>query len=127
MKSSIEYRKILNDPMWNDDEEYLRHAVYDEIKAGIGDVIAFVRCYDEEDYIDLLEMFEIAEIWIDSSYGTGYKKNENAKTLARHMAKTLTNSMYFNRSFEISSSAKTSIIIKNIGAILSTFSEEDEQ
>ncbi|EKY26556.1 hypothetical protein [Clostridium celatum] len=124
MKSSAEYRKILNDPIWEDDEDYIRENVYDEIKVGIGDVIAFVKCYDEGEYVDLLEMFEVAEIWIDSTYGEGYKKNENAKTLARHMAKTLTNSMYFNRSFEISSSAKTSIIIKNIGAKLACFEEE---
>lgn len=69
MKSSAEYRKILNNPIWEDDEDYIRENVYDEIKVGIGDVIAFVKCYDEGEYVDLLEMFEVAEIWIDSTYG----------------------------------------------------------
>lgn len=127
MKSSIDYRKIVDDPILNDEEHYeenfFKEEVYNEIKAEIGDVISYVRCYDPEHYLDILEMFEVAQLWIDATYGTGYKSDENAVVLARHLAKTLVSSMFFNRSFEIASNDKTSIIVRNIGAKLSLFED----
>lgn len=119
MKTSLEYRRLLAEDSMDIEE------VYEDIQVEIGDIISFVKCYDPEECLDLLGMVEVAEAWVDRSYGAGYKNNEQAKILARHMIKTLVNSMYFNRSFEIPSNAKTSAIINNIGAILSSF-EEDE-
>lgn len=119
MKTSLEYRRLLAEGSMDIEE------VYEEIQVEIGDIISFVKCYDPEECLDLLGMTEVAEVWVDRSYGSAYKKDEQAKILARHMVKTLVNSMYFNRSFEVPSNAKTSAVINNIGAILSSF-EEDE-
>ena len=119
MKTSLEYRRLLAEGSMDIEE------IYEEIQVEIGDIISFVKCYDPEECLDLLGMTEVAEAWVNKSYGTAYKKDEQAKILARHMISTLVNSMYFNRSFEVPSNAKTSAVINNIGAILSTF-EEDE-
>lgn len=122
LKNSLDYRLIINSNSVN--YEYLKEKVYDEIRNEISDILDFIRCYEEEDYIIVYEMCEVAEIWIDATAGTEYKKHSEAVIMARQLVRTLVNSMFYNRSFEISSSAKTSIIVKNIIAYLSSFSEE---
>lgn len=119
--SSDEYRDILaNDPT----EEQIEK-IKKEINSELQDVVSFckVDCDDVEELVDIVEFTEIADIYLESTVGTGFKENEKTLKLARILVKRLVNSMYFNRSYEISSSAKTDIITKNILSKLSNLEE----
>ena len=120
--SSEDYRETLaNNPTESDIEE-IRAEIVEELQ----DIISYCRIDrdDIEELVDLVEFTEVAVIWIDSTVGEGYKKNKKAAKSARLLVKRLVNSMYFNRSIEISSSAKTDIITKNILSKLANMGEE---
>lgn len=119
--SSDEYRDILaNDPT----EEQIEK-IKKEINSELQDVVSFckVDCDDVEELVDIVEFTEIADIYLESTVGTGFKENEKTLKLARILVKRLVNSMYFNRSYEIASSVKTDIITKNILSKLSNLEE----
>lgn len=120
--SSEDYRETLaNNPTESDIEE-IRAEIVEELQ----DIISYCRIDsdDIEELVDLVEFTEVAVIWIDSTVGEGYKKNKKVAKSARLLVKRLVNSMYFNRSIEISSSAKTDIITKNILSKLANMGEE---
>ena len=120
--SSKDYRETLaNNPTESDIEE-IRAEIVEELQ----DIISYCRIDsdDIEELVDLVEFTEVAVIWIDSTVGEGYKKNKKAAKSARLLVKRLVNSMYFNRSIEISSSAKTDIITKNILSKLANMGDE---
>lgn len=120
--SSEDYRETLaNNPTESDIEE-IRAEIVEELQ----DIISYCRIDsdDIEELVDLVEFTEVAVIWIDSTVGEGYKKNKKAVKSARLLVKRLVNSMYFNRSIEISSSAKTDIITKNILSKLANMGDE---
>lgn len=120
--SSEDYRETLvNNPTESDIEE-IRAEIVEELQ----DIISYCRIDsdDIEELVDLVEFTEVAVIWIDSTVGEGYKKNKKAAKSARLLVKRLVNSMYFNRSIEISSSAKTDIITKNILSKLANMGDE---
>lgn len=120
--SSEDYRETLaNNPTKSDIEE-IRAEIVEELQ----DIISYCRIDsdDIEELVDLVEFTEVAVIWIDSTVGEGYKKNKKAAKSARLLVKRLVNSMYFNRSIEISSSAKTDIITKNILSKLANMGDE---
>ena len=120
--SSEDYRETLaNNPTESDIEE-IRAEIVEELQ----DIISYCRIDsdDIEELVDLVEFTEVAVIWIGSTVGEGYKKNKKATKSARLLVKRLVNSMYFNRSIEISSSAKTDIITKNILSKLANMGDE---
>lgn len=120
--SSEDYRETLaNNPTESDIEE-IRAEIVEELQ----DIISYCRIDsdDIEELVDLVEFTEVAVIWIDSTVGEGYKKNKKVAKSARLLVKRLVNSMYFNRSIEISSSAKTDIITKNILSKLANMGDE---
>ena len=120
--SSEDYRETLaNNPTESDIEE-IRAEIVEELQ----DIISYCRIDsdDIEELVDLVEFTEVAVIWIDSTVGEEYKKNKKAAKSARLLVKRLVNSMYFNRSIEISSSAKTDIITKNILSKLANMGDE---
>lgn len=120
--SSEDYRETLaNNPTESDIEE-IRAEIVEELQ----DIISYCRIDsdDIEELVDLVEFTEVAVIWIDSTVGEGYKKNKKAAKSARLLVKRLVNSMYFNRSIEISSSAKTDIITKNILSKLANMGDD---
>ena len=97
-----------------------------EITEAIPNVISYVGLskYDEEEIIDVWDMYQTAKIYVDvtTSYDTNNKKMCN---LADYLVKTLVYGMYFNRSYEISSSAKNNTVVRNITAVLSAGDEDD--
>lgn len=101
-----------------DDYDYLEFSVYGVIEKEIGDILDYIRCYDEDEYIHVYELYEMANSYIYSTCGNAWEKHENLSILARYLIKVLVNSMYFNRSLEISNSIKTSEIVRNIEAKL---------
>ena len=120
--SSEDYRETLaNNPTESDIEE-IRAEIVEELQ----DIISYCRIDsdDIEELVDLVEFTEVAVIWIDSTVGEGYKKNKKAAKSARLLVKRLVNSMYFNWSIELSSSAKTYIITKNILSKLANMGDE---
>lgn len=118
MKSS-ELRKIYLKNREN--YEYLKENVYDVIEEEISDVLDYVRCYDEEEYIQVMEMVEEAQQYIDLTCTRGYKSDENAVILARYLLKLLVYKKYTDRCFDVSSSVKTSEIVRNIVAKLTSY------
>ena len=120
--SSDEYREILANYPTEEEIEKIKK----EITSELQDIVSFckVDIDDIECLVDLVEFTEIADIYLESTVGSAFKKNEKTLKLARILVKRLVNSMYFNRSYEISSSAKTDIITKNILSKLSNLEEE---
>lgn len=100
-----------------DDYEYLKENVYDVIEDEISDVLDYIRCYDEEEYLQVLEMVEEAQQYIDLMCTTAYQTHvfyEDAEILARYLLKLLVYKKYTDRGFDISTSVKTSEIVRNI-------------
>lgn len=119
--SSDEYREILaNDPTEEEIEKIKK-----EINSELQDVVSFckVDCDEVEELIDIVDFTEIADIYIESTVGSEFRNNEKTLKLARILLRRLVNSMYFNRSYEIASSAKTDIITRNILSKLSNLEE----
>ncbi|MDU4326351.1 MAG: head-tail connector protein [Clostridium celatum] len=119
--SSDEYRTILAN---NPTEEQIEK-IKKEINSQLQDVISFckVDLDDVEELIDIVDFTEIADIYIESTVGPDFRKSEKNLKLARILLRRLVNSMYFNRSYEIASSAKTDIITRNILSKLSNLEE----
>ncbi len=117
--TSLELRKIyLNN---KNNYEYLKENVYDVIEDEISDILDYIRCYDEDEYLQVLEMVEEAQQYIDLTCTEGYKNGENAVILARYLLKLLVYKKYTDRGFDVSSSVKTSEIVRNIIAKLTTY------
>lgn len=104
-----------------DNYSYLKENVYDAIEEEISDILDYIRCYDEEEYLQVLEMFEEAQQYIDLTCTTGYKTDENAVILARYLLKLLVYKKYTDRGFDVSTSVKTSEIVRNIVAKLTSY------
>lgn len=117
--TSLELRKIYLD--FKDDYEYLQLMVYDVIEREISDILDYIRCYDEEEYLQVLEMVEEAQQYIDLTCTTGYKSDENAVILARYLLKLLVYKKYTDRGFDVSTSVKTSEIVRNIVSKLTSY------
>lgn len=99
----------------------------EEIEEEIADILRYCRVYDYEEYIYIYELSCVAYDFLYATIGNdNFVKDERANNLARLLIKQLVNSMYINRSFEINSSAKTSIVTKNILAKLSVFELDGE-
>ena len=116
---SLELRKIYLKNREN--YEYLKENVYDVIEEEISDILDYIRCYDEEEYLQVLEMVEEAQKYIDLTCTTGYKSDENAVILARYLLKLLVYKKYTDRGFDVSTSVKTSEIVRNIVAKLTSY------
>lgn len=118
---SDEYREILAN---NPTEEQIEK-IKKEINSELQDVVSFckVDLDDVEELVDIVEFTEIADIYLESTVGSAFRDDDKSLRLARILVKRLVNSMYFNRSYEISSSAKTDIITRNILSKLSNLEE----
>lgn len=117
---SLELRKLYLKN--RDNYEYLKENVYSVIEEEISDILDYVRCYDEEEYLQVLEMVEEAQQYIDLTCTTGYKADENAVILARYLLKLLVYKKYTDRGFDVSTSVKTSEIVRNIVTKLTSYS-----
>lgn len=117
--TSLELRKIyLNN---KNNYEYLKENVYDVIEDEISDILDYIRCYEEDEYLQVLEMVEEAQQYINLTCTEGYKNDENAVILARYLLKLLVYKKYIDRGFDVSSSVKTSEIVRNIVAKLTSY------
>lgn len=117
--TSLELRKIYLKN--RDDYEYLKENVYDVIEEEISDILDYIRCYDEDEYLQVLEMVEEAQQYIDLTCTIGYKNDKNAVILARYLLKLLVYKKYADRGFDVSTSIKTSEIVRNIVAKLTSY------
>lgn len=119
MRSSLTFRRDYL--LHKDDYETVKCLVYDEIEDRISDILDYIRCYDEEEYLQVLEMVEEANAYIDLTCTTAYKSHEEAVILARYLLKLLVYKKYTDRGFDISTSVKTSEIVRNIVAKLTSY------
>lgn len=114
------YRQLVNTG------EMTSNAAAVEITEAIPNLISYVGLskYDEDEIIDVWDMYQTAKTYVDAT--TSYDTTNQAMcNLADYLVKTLVYGMYFNRSFEISSSAKNNTVVRNIIALLSAGDEDD--
>ena len=120
MLAPDEYREKLENGLSEGEISKIRQEIINESQY----VLTYCRIDpDDLDIYELLEKaddVETAEYFIDSTVGDGYKKDQQALKVAKTLIKRLVNSMHVNRSFEISSSAKTDLITKNLLAKLAS-------
>ena len=117
--TSLELRKLYLKN--RDNYEYLKENVYSVIEEEISDILDYIRCYDEEEYLQVLEMVEEANAYIDLTCTTAYKSYEKGVILARYLLKLLVYKKYTDRGFDVSTSVKTSEIVRNIVAKLTSY------
>lgn len=100
-------------------------AIYNEIS----DILQWCRVCDEEEYSTIYSLCVVAQNYVDSICGENYKEYGDIKAnanLARMVIKMLVNSMYVNRSYEVSSNSKVSSVVKGMLEILGNVMPEDD-
>lgn len=101
----------------------------EQILAEIGDILEWCRVLDTDEYPTIYQLCVVAQNYVDSICGENYKEYGDIKAnvnLARMVIKMLVNSMYVNRSYEISSNAKVSTVVKGMLEILGNVVPEDD-
>ena len=99
------------------------------IRAEVGDILEWCRVLDEDEYTTVYQLCIVAQNYIDRICGENYKEYgdiEANANLARMVIKMLVNSMYVNRSYEISSNSKVSGVVKGMLEILGNVTPEDD-
>ena len=99
------------------------------IRAEVGDILEWCRVLDEDEYTTVYQLCIVAQNYVDSICGENYKEYGDIKAnanLARMVIKMLVNSMYVNRSYEISSNSKVSGVVKGMLEILGNVTPEDD-
>lgn len=99
------------------------------IQAEIGDILDWCRVLDEDEYTTVYQLCVVAQNYVDSICGENYKEYGDVKAnnnLARMVIKMLVNSMYVNRSYEVSSNSKVSSVVKGMLEILGNVTPEDD-
>ena len=99
------------------------------IRAEVGDILEWCRVLDEEEYTTVYQLCVVAQNYVDSICGENYKEYGDIKAnanLARMVIKMLVNSMYVNRSYEVSSNSKVSSVVKGMLELLGNVTPEDD-
>lgn len=99
------------------------------IRAEVGDILEWCRVLDEDEYTTVYQLCVVAQNYVDSICGENYKEYGDIKAnanLARMVIKMLVNSMYVNRSYEVSSNSKVSGVVKGMLEILGNVTPEDD-
>lgn len=99
------------------------------IRAEVGDILEWCRVLDEDEYTTVYQLCVVAQNYVDSICGENYKEYGDIKAnanLARMVIKMLVNSMYVNRSYEVSSNSKVCSVVKGMLEILGNVTPEDD-
>lgn len=99
------------------------------IRAEVGDILEWCRVLDEDEFATVYQLCIVAQNYIDRICGENYKEYGNVKAnnnLARMVIKMLVNSMYVNRSYELSSNSKVSGVVKGMLEVLGNVVPEDD-
>ena len=99
------------------------------IRAEVGDILEWCRVVDEDEFTTIYQLWIVAQNCIDRICGENYKEYSDLKAnnnLARMCIKMLVNSMYVNRSYEVSSNSKVSSVVKGMLEILGNVIPEDD-
>lgn len=81
--------------------------------------------YNDDDDI-IIDLIEIAQIYVDSMAGVQYKEDEKLVKIANLLIKKLVNEMYENNSFTIPGNANKDIIVNSMMDKLAISNWSDE-